>query len=169
MSGVGVSLKAATSSRVDVATAQRLYSNSYSLGYPENCPVKGGDLFFDQYGRTAPHPSIRTSGSPDGCSHRSFYSTQRRIAVENLERPYVPIAQAGSRGGGDPQGSARNRQAHNIYEAGRGGGFVRAYGTPNNAPPDVKESCGDSRTYLNGGYPRRFPGSMDAQINKIKV
>jgi len=166
---MSISLKAAISSRVDPATAQRLYSNSYNLGYQENCPVKSSDLFFDQYGRVVPQTTIRTTGAPDGCSARSFYSTQRRIAVENVERPYVDVAQAGSRWGGDPQGSARNRQAHNIYEAGRGGTFVRTYLTPNDAPADVSQGCGSDQPYLNGGYPRRFPGTMDAQTNRIQI
>jgi len=167
--GAGQSLKAAITSRVDPATAIRNFSNNYDLGYHENCPVKSSDLFFDIYGRVVPHTILNTSGSTDGCSSRSFYSTKRRIAVENLERPYVPVAQAGSRWGGDPQGDARNRQAYNVYEQGRGSGFVRTYQTPNDAPPDPKYSCGSELPFLHNGYPRQFHGNMDAQINRVQI
>lgn len=168
MSGAGVSLKAAITSRVDTAIAQKNYSNNYSIGYPENCPVHSSDLFFDQYGRIVPHTTLKTNQSTDGCSDRSFYSAQRRIAVENLERPYIDVAQAGSRWGGDPQGDARNRAAYNIYEQGRGSGFVRTYKTPNDAPPDPSKTCAGDLPYLPNGYPRNFAHTMEAQINKIQ-
>lgn len=162
--GTGQSLKAALTARVDVGMAKRNFSNNYSLGYPENCPVKSADLFFDQYGRSVPHTTLNTKMSTDGCGDRSFYNTQRFIAVENLARPYINIAQAGSRFGAEGL-NARNRQAYNIYEQGRGSGFQRTYLTPNDAPPDPQ--MGNQPVYLNGGYQRRNAGNMDASIARI--
>jgi hypothetical protein len=169
MSGGGQSLKAAITSRVDQATAIRNYSNNYNIGYPENCPDKTGNLFFDQYGRMVPHTTLKTDQATDGCSNNQFYTAQRRIAVENIERPYVDVAQAGSRWGGDFQGQARNRQAYNLYEQGRGSGFVRNYKTPNDAPPDPSGGCGSAPVYLNHGYPRNFAHTMDAQSNRVQI
>ena len=163
MSGTGQSLKAALTARVDVGMAKRNFSNNYSLGYPENCPVHSADLFFDQYGRVVPHTTLNTKMSTDGCGDRSFYNTQKFIAVENLARPYINIAQSGSRNGAEGL-NARNRQAYNIYEHGRGGSFLRSYLTPNDAPPDPQ--MGNQPVYLNQGYPRRYQ-NMDASINRI--
>lgn len=177
MPGTGQSLKAAITSRVENSAALKNWSNSYALGYPENCVVRSDDLFFDQYGRIAPYTTINTLGSTDGCSDRSFYNTQRMIAVENLARPYVAVSQSGSRWGGEPEGVARNRQPYNIYESGRGGGFVRTYLTPNDAPPDHPIGCpcgcasngANGLPYLNGGYPRHHAGNMEAQVQRIQL
>lgn len=165
MSGTGQSLKAALTARVDVGMAKRNFSNNYSLGYPENCPVHSADLFFDQYGRVVPHTTLNTKMSTDGCGDRSFYNTQRFIAVENLARPYINIAQAGSRLGQEGLGVSRNRSAYNIYEHGRGSSFFVQYRTPNDAPPDPQ--MGNQPVYLNEGYPRKFSGNMDASINRL--
>lgn len=174
MPGTGQSLKAAITARVEPAAAIRNWSNNYSLGYAENCPVHSADLDFDIYGRVVPHTTINTLGNTDGCGERSFYNTQRLISVENLARPYINVAQAGSRWGGEPMGVARNRAAYNIYEHGRGGSFVRTYATPNDAPPDpMQAGCGvggpDGLPYLNNGYPRHFAGTMEAQVQRIQM
>lgn len=167
MSGTGQSLKAALTARVDVGMAKRNFSNNYSLGYPENCPVHSADLFFDQYGRVVPHTTLNTKMSTDGCGDRSFYNTQRFIAVENLARPYINIAQSGSRWGAETLNS-RNRSAYNIYEHGRGGNFVRTYlNSPNDAPPDPQ--MGHQPVYLNQGYPRNYAGNMDSSQQRIQV
>jgi hypothetical protein len=167
MSG-GPNLKAALSARVDQATAVRNYSTVHNLGLPQTC-VSGGDLFFDIYGRVVPPTTLKTNGDA-ACGDLSFYNVQRRLAVENLtERNYIPIAQAGDRWGGDTQGSARNRQAQNLYEQGRGSHFVKQYKTPNNAPPDFATSCQQPKVqFLDQGYPRNFI-NMDAQISKIQI
>lgn len=159
-------MKAALTARVDVSMAKKNYSNGYSLGYPENCPVHSDDLPFDIYGRNAPYTTINTRGAPDGCSDRSFYNTQRRIAVENLERPYIPISVSGSRWGAEPMGAGRNFQAHNLYEQGVGDGFARTYLTQNDAPPDPVFP--KQPVYLNGGYQRRYQ-NMDASIQRIQI
>jgi len=177
MPGTGQSLKAAITSRVENSAALKNWSNSYALGYESNCPVRSGDLYFDQYGREAPYTTINTLGSTDGCSARSFYNTQRLIAVENLARPYIPVAQAGSRWGGEGMAVGRNRQPWQIYETGRGGGFVRTYLTPNDAPPDHPIGCpcgcasngANGLPYLNHGYPREFHGNMEAQVQRIQM
>lgn len=168
------SLKAAMSARVDPATAQRLYSNSYNIGYPENCPIPDGiELTFDIYGREVPRSTLNTRGGIDGCSNNQYFNVQRRIAVENvIERPYVPIAQAGSRWGGDPMGVARNRQPKNVYnQGGDNGGFLKTYATPNNAPTDTAKGCAippANGEYTGMATQRRYPHSMDAQQNRIQ-
>jgi hypothetical protein len=179
MSGTGQSLKAAITSRVENSAALKNWSNSRAISYPENCSVKSDDLFFDIYGRIVPYTTINTLGSTDGCSDRSFYNTQRLIAVENLSRPYIPVAQAGSRWGGEPEGVGRNRQPYNIYETGRGGGFVRTYLTPNDAPDERMHGpscpCGcasngaNGLPYLNQGYPRHHSNNMEAQVQRIQL
>ncbi len=177
MSGTGQSLKAAITSRVENSAALKNWSNSYALGYESNCPVRSGDLYFDIYGREVPYTTINTLGSTDGCSSRSFYNTQRRIAVENLERPYINPAAAGSRWGAEPGSMARNRLPYNIYESSRGGAFVRTYLTPNDASPEHPIGCpcgcasngANGLPYLNGGYPRHHAGNMEAQVQRIQL
>jgi hypothetical protein len=74
------------------------------------------------------------------CSNYTEFSARRRIEIENMERPYVPICAAGLRGAADFQGAARDLVPQNLYGTGYQGNFVRHYPTANNAPP----ACGPS-------------------------
>lgn len=127
------SLKAAMNSRVDTSTAHRLGSQRQNLGEGLMCPAGAGDLQNDVYGRPANHNTLYFGDA--ACSHYNFWSAQRRIEVENNNRPYLPICAAGLRGAGDPLGTGRDRMPQNMYGDGYQGNFVRHYETADNSPP----------------------------------
>ena len=129
------SLKSALDSRVNIAQAERLGSQRQNLGEGLMCPAGSGYIQFDIYGRPASQKTLLLNDA--SCSNYTEWSAARRIAVENNERPYLPICAAGLRGAADFMGKGRDLQQQNLYGDGYQGNFVRHYNNASNAPPSV--------------------------------
>ena len=127
-------LKSASQSRVDVGRATTLYSSARTLGESLMCPASAQVLMNDVYGRPAPQSTLPLNEA--SCAQGSMYPSYRRIAIENQDRPYIPICASGLRGGGDMMGVGRDLIPQDLYGFGPGSEFVRTYSTPNNAPWD---------------------------------
>lgn len=134
MSGTTQTLKSALDSRVRIDQTQRLGSQRQNLGEGLMCPAGSGDIFFDIYGRPSDQNTLFLNDS--ACSNYTKWSTQRRIEVENNERPYLPVCAAGLRGAGDYMGKGRDNLPQNLYGEGYQGNMVRHYPTANNMPWD---------------------------------
>jgi len=137
-------MKAAITSRVDTGEAFRLYGTSRILGHPAMCPANAQNINHDIYSRpiTAGMPWTGVLVNDAACS-QATYPASRRIAHENSERPYIPVAPAGLRNAGDFMlGNARNWMPKGLYPdtPGEGrGGWQRFYITGNDAPPHVRQ------------------------------
>lgn len=131
-------LKSSNLVRVDAGRSTTLYSASRSLGESLMCPASAHELQNDVYGRPASQQTLPVNLDAS-CAQGSMYPSYRMIAVENQNRPYIPICAAGMRGGGDLMGVGRNLMAQDLYGFGRQGDMVRTYPTANNAPWDLPE------------------------------
>ena len=131
-------LKASNLVRVDAGRSKVLYSASRTLGESLMCPASAQDLQNDVYGRPASQQTLPVNLDAS-CAMGTMYPAPRMIAVENQNRPYIPICAAGMRGGGDLQGTGRNLIPQDLYGFGRQGDMVRQYPTANNAPWDLPE------------------------------
>lgn len=127
-------LKSGLVVRVDQGRSTSLYSASRSLGESLMCPANAQNLQNDVYGRPASQQTLPVNLDAS-CAMGSMYPAPRMIAVENQNRPYIPICAAGMRGGGDTL-NGRNLISQDLYGFGQGGNFVREYPTANNAPFD---------------------------------
>lgn len=125
-------LKSVLGSRIDLGQASRLASQRQNLGEGLMCPASSGDIAFDIYGRPADQNTLRLTDS--ACSNYTKFPAARRIEVENLERPYLPICAAGLRGAADTMGVGRDVLPQNLYGEGHQGNMVRHYPTANNYP-----------------------------------
>jgi hypothetical protein len=132
-------LKSSNIVRVDAGRSTTLYSASRSLGESLMCPASAQELQNDVYGRPASQQTLPVNLDAS-CAQGTMYPAYRMIAVENQNRPYIPICAAGMRGGGDLMGVGRNLMAQDLYGFGRQGDMVRQYPTPNNAPWDLPEA-----------------------------
>jgi|GEM_PF-5953086 len=132
MSGTTQSLKSALDSRVRTDQSDRLGSQRSDLGEGLMCPAGAGDIQFDVYGRPASQKTLRLTDS--ACSNYTEYSSARRIEVENMERPYLPVCAAGLRGAADYMGKGRDLIPQNLYGEGYQGNMVRHYPTATNMP-----------------------------------
>jgi len=128
-------LKSANLVRVDTGRSITLYSSSRSLGESLMCPAGGQNLQNDVYGRPASQQTLPVNLDAS-CAMGSQYPSYRQIAVENQNRPYIPICAAGMRGG-DTMGVGRDLIPQDLYGFGVSGEFVRHYNTANNAPWDL--------------------------------
>jgi len=128
----GQTLKAALTQRVRVDQAIRLGSQRQNLGEGLMCPAGSGDIGHDVYGRPADQNTLDLSDA--ACSNYTRWSAARRMEVENLERPYLPICAAGLRGAADFMGKGRDLLPQDLYGEGHRGDMVRHYPTANNAP-----------------------------------
>jgi len=126
------SLKSALDARVRIDQSERLGSQRQNLGEGLMCPAGSGDIAFDIYGRPADQNTLFLNDS--ACSHYTKWSSARRIEVENLERPYLPICAAGLRGAADYMGKGRDNLPQNLYGEGYRGNMVRHYPTATNMP-----------------------------------
>lgn len=126
-------LKSANLIRVDPGRSTTLYSASRSLGESLMCPASAQNLQNDVYGRPASQQTLPVNLDAS-CAQGSLYPAYRQIAIENQNRPYIPICAAGMRGGGDLMGVGRNLSPQDLFGFGRQGDFVRQYNTANNAP-----------------------------------
>jgi hypothetical protein len=139
------SLKSAQQVRVNLDQANRmaqeriLLGNSTANGRSGLCGAGWNDLNFDIYMRPADQTTLKLD-SP-ACNGGGIWSAARRIEVENVERPYVPICAAGFRGG-DTAGVARDIMPTELYDNSGRGRFVRHYNTPNNMNPKPSPACG---------------------------
>lgn len=127
------SLKSALDSRVRIDQSERLGSQRQNLGEGLMCPAGSGDIQFDIYGRPASQKTLRLTDS--SCSNYTEWSARRRIEVENMERPYLPVCAAGLRGASDMMGKGRDLLPQNLYGEGYQGNMVRHYPTANNYQP----------------------------------
>ena len=134
MAGTGAtqSLKSALDARVRNDQSSRLGSQRQNLGEGLMCPAGSGDIQFDIYGRPSSQKTLLLNDS--ACSNYTEWSSARRIEVENLERPYLPVCAAGLRGAGDYMGKGRDNLPQNLYGGGYQGNMVRHYPTANNMP-----------------------------------
>ena len=129
-------LKSGLVVRVDQGRSTSLYSASRSLGESLMCPANAQNLQNDVYGRPASQQTLPVNLDAS-CAMGSMYPAPRMIAVENQNRPYIPICAAGMRGGSaDGMGVGRNLMAQDLYGFGQSGNFVRTYPTKNDAPFD---------------------------------
>lgn len=128
-------LKSANLVRVDAGRSTTLYSSSRMLGESLMCPASAQELQNDIYGRPASQQTLPVNLDAS-CAQGTMYPSYRMIAIENQNRPYIPICAAGMRGGGDLMGVGRNLISQDLYGFGRQADFVRHYPTPNNAPWD---------------------------------
>jgi len=126
------SLKSALTSRVNIGQSERLGSQRQNLGEGLMCVAGAGDIAFDIYGRPADQNTLRLTDS--ACSNYTKFSAGRRIEIENMERPYLPICAAGLRGAGDYMGKGRDLIPQNLYGEGYQGNMVRHYPTATNMP-----------------------------------
>jgi len=152
-------LKSANSQRVDVGRAVDLYSAARCLGESLMCPASAQNLQNDIYGRPASQQTLPVNLDAS-CAQGSQYPAYRQIAIENQNRPYVPICAAGMRGGGDFMGVGRDMIPQDLYGTGNSGNFVQVYDTANGAPNEWPTPAGPN-------YRRRmeqpFSFSHDAQ------
>lgn len=126
-------LKSALDSRVRLDQSSRLGSQRQNLGEGLMCPAGAGYIQFDIYGRPADQNTLLLNDS--ACSNYTKWSSQRRIEVENNERPYLPVCAAGLRGAADYMGRGRDLNPQNLYGEGYQGNFVRHYNNATNMPP----------------------------------
>jgi hypothetical protein len=159
MSGLGTTqtLKSALQTRVREDRASRLGSQRQNLGEAMMCPASSQNIHFDIFGRPVNQNTLLLNDS--ACSNYTIFPARRRIEVENMERPYIPICAAGNRGAGDFLAVGRDLLPQNVYGEGYGGNMVRHYSTANNSPWEMPEPA--PRDY----YQRRiqpFDYSMDA-------
>lgn len=131
-SGTTQTLKSALDARVRNDQASRLGSQRQNLGEGLMCPAGSGDIAFDIYGRPADQNTLTVRDS--ACSNYTKFPASRRIEVENLERPYLPVCAAGLRGAADFMGVGRDNLPQNLYGEGYQGNMVRHYNTANNMP-----------------------------------
>ena len=132
------SLKSANLVRVDSGKSVTLYSASRTLGESLMCPASAHEIQNDIYGRPASQQTLPVNMDAS-CGQGTMYPASRHIAVENMNRPYVPVCAAGMRGGGDLMGVGRDVIPNDMYGFGPEGGFVRHYPTANNAPWDPRQ------------------------------
>lgn len=131
------SLKSAEAGRVRTDQSRRLGSQRQNLGEGLMCPAGAGDIFTDVYGRPVSQNTLPLKDS--ACSNYTEFSAQRRIGVENSERPYIPVCAAGLRGAADFAALGRDVAPKNLYGEGGRGNFVRVYPTANNGPWQAPE------------------------------
>lgn len=151
-------LKSALDSRVRLDITSRLGSQRQNLGEGLMCPAGSGDIQNDVYGRPADQNTLLLNDS--ACSNYTKWSAMRRIEVENLERPYLPVCAAGLRGAGDFMGKGRDLLPQNLYGSGFGGNFVRHYNTADNSPPYAGPQGPNPPFYMKQIQP--FSYSMDS-------
>ena len=152
------SLKSALDSRVRIDQSSRLGSQRQNLGEGLMCPAGSGDLAFDIYGRPADQNTLLVNDS--SCSNYTKFSTLRRIEIENMERPYLPVCAAGLRGAGDYMGKGRDLLPQNLYGEGYQGNMVRHYPTATNMPPAEGNQGPNPPYYQKAIQPFSF--SMDS-------
>lgn len=157
----GQTLKSALQQRVSVGQAQRLGSQRNNLGEGMMCPASAGHLMNDIYMRPVSQNTLLLNDS--ACSNYTMFSAQRRMQVENQERPALPTCTAGLNSPGDTQGG-RKFVPSNIYGEGPQGNFVRHYNTRSNRAPDHPEPL--KYYYQKAVQPFNF--SMDADIVTVK-
>jgi len=129
-------LKSANLVRVDPARSIDLYSAGRQLGEALMCPASAQEIQNDIYGRPASQQTLPINRDA-ACGQGTRYPAARHIAIENQNRPYIPICSAGMRGGGDLMGVGRNLTPQDLYGFGQEGDYVRHYSTANNAPWDI--------------------------------
>lgn len=151
-------LKSALDARVRVDQATRLGSQRQDLGEGLMCPASAGDIAHDVYGRPVSQKSLLLNDS--ACSHYTEFSAQRRLGVENMERPYIPVCAAGLRGAADFMGKGRDQLPQNLYGTGYDGNMVRHYPTANNGPWHEAPACNRPGYYHKKIQP--WTGSHDA-------
>lgn len=155
-------LKSGLVVRVDQGRSTSLYSASRSLGESLMCPANAQNLQNDVYGRPASQQTLPVNLDAS-CAMGSMYPAPRMIAVENQNRPYIPICAAGMRGGGDTL-NGRNLIAQDLYGFGQSGNFVREYPTKNNAPFDFPPP---QRPNYHWRMEQPFTFTHDASRNRV--
>lgn len=163
MSSAYNGLKSAIDGRVNISTAQKIGSERTNGGHGCNCAAGSGHLQWDIYGRPATQNTLNVSDA--NCSKYTEFDHNRRIQVESVERPYIPICRAGRPG--DGMGVGRDVNPRDVYgtDCGRGH-FHRDY--PNsNRPPTRRPppSVSHHKPYYYG----RNDMSMDATQRVLKL
>ncbi len=154
--GVGYSLKSVRTTTVNTGMAPNYYSElTWPLGNSRNC-IASPQLMYDDYGRKVRNPLSAIKYADPSCS-TYVHPASQRIDIENNERPYVPIPQAGNRGFGDFMGVYRDEGLTNLYGP-SAGGFKRTYLTRNDAAPS---------TSMPAVYGNAAVGSMDMMHDRV--
>jgi len=143
------SLKSANQVRVNVATAtdgiaftrlNGLQVNEHSL-----CGAGWTTTQHDVYFRPVNNNTLKAA-TPE-CGNLNIQNAGRRIEVENMERPYVPVCAPGFRGGGDTLGKGRDQMPIGIYSNGDSrGAFVKLNTNRNAGFSCPTECCGRDST-----------------------
>ena len=140
-------------SRVDNTQSRRLHDEARALGPGLICPAGAHSLHFDVYGREV---SERTLDLRDAaCSQYTYAPARRFIEFENIQRPVIPVAAAGLRGGDDGQNVGRGLFPRNVYDDRHNrGGFVKHYPTVNNIgrDPDCPKYRCEHRMYPKADF-----------------
>lgn len=119
-------LKSVSSSRVNVGASNNLASSRFSGHSSAFCIASAPDLQNDVYGRNVGSLGVDMRGAPECNAYMPHgQSATDHIMRENLERPYLPIAPEGARGGGDLMGKGRDMIPQDLYGMGIRGNFVR--------------------------------------------
>lgn len=149
------SLKSALQSRVSVSQAERMGSQRQNLGEGMMCPAAAGDIRSDIYMRPVSQNTLLLNDA--ACSNYTEWSAQRRMMVENVERPQIPMCTAGTNGG-DTMGVGRPYNPADLYGGGKEGDWVRHYSSRSNRP--VEQPREGMAYYMKTIQP--WTGSMDA-------
>lgn len=108
------SLKSASNVRVSTGKAENLYGFTRNLGESLLCSAGAQYLQSDIYGRPANQNTL-TVNLDAACAQGTQFPTYRYLQVENMQRPYLPIAASGLRGAADFQGVGRDLIPQNLY------------------------------------------------------
>lgn len=159
----GQTLKSAIAGRVVVGTAQKFGSERTNGGNGQFCSAGCGSLGRDIYGRPANQDTLNVSDN--SCSQYTEYDVRRRIANENIERPYIPICRVGRPG--DGMGVGRDVNPRDLYGVDPGRGhFYKEYNNLRNMPPFANPSGRDAPVHA----PYIYDGmSMDATQRLLRL
>lgn len=119
-----VFMKSAIATRVNPDAANKLYSESRTLGNPAMCPLSARHVDADEFSRPLGGASYRLLLTNDAACAPFTYTPQRKLLHENAERPVLGPCNPGDRGGGDFLfGNVRDAYPKNVYGEGDRGNF----------------------------------------------
>lgn len=162
MSASTQTLKSALDARVRNDQASRLGSQRQNLGEGLMCPAGAGYIHNDVYGRPVSQNTLLLNDS--ACSNYTEFSAQRRIEVENNERPYLPVCAAGLRGAADYMGVGRDILPQNLYGEGYQGNMIRHYNNATNSVPSEGPQGPNPAYYQKQIQPFSYSHSADSNL-----
>lgn len=123
------SFKSVLSPRISVADADRVFSQSRTLGDPLGCPISAQTAYVDEFGRPSPNPDKLLRLNDSACSN-FVYPVQNVVMNEQVHRPILGPFAIGSRGKSDLMlGVSRDQIPVNMFDSHNGGyAFQSGYG-----------------------------------------